>query len=487
MNYKVVIHTLGIVLATEAVLMALPLATTLIYGDSPAAPFIITIVILALCSAAAISVKPVTKVFYARDGFAIVALSWILMSVFGAMPFWISGEIPSFVDAFFETVSGFTTTGASILNNVEGLSQGMLFWRSFTHWIGGMGVLVFVLAVLPMTNDHSMHMIRAEMPGPSVGKLVPKMKSTAKILYALYVLLTFTQVILLLLGKMPLFDSLLTAFGTAGTGGFGIKNSSIAYYNSAYIDGVITVFMLLFGVNFNLYYFMLLRDWKHTFKNEELRWYLGIALGAMGLITINIAHMANSVGQAFRYASFQVASIMTTTGFSTTDFNLWPTFSKIILLLLMVIGASGGSTGGGVKVSRIVILVKKVYADLLRMLFPRNVRILKLDEKKVDDATVNDTQVFFIAYIFMYLISVLLVSLDGFDIETTLTSVLACLSNIGPGLGAVGPVGNFSGFSNLSKLVLSAAMLLGRLEIFPLLLLLFPKTWVPNRKQRQIA
>ncbi len=482
MNYKVVIHTLGYVLATEAALLLLPLGVSFIYQDGCSMAFALTIALVGLCSIAAIGVKPTNKVFYARDGFVIVSLSWVLMSLFGAIPFWLSAAIPSYVDAFFETVSGFTTTGASILNNVEALSHSLLFWRSFTHWIGGMGVLVFVLAVLPMANDHSRHLIRAEMPGPSVGKLVPKMQRTAIILYLLYIALTFLQIIFLLLGDMPFFDSLLTAFGTAGTGGFGVKNNSIAFYNSSYIDGVITVFMLLFGINFNLYYYLLLRDFEHVFKNEELWWYLGIALGAMGLITLNILSLTNGLGQAFRLASFQVASVMTTTGFSTTDFNLWPTFSKFILMLLMLIGASGGSTGGGVKVSRIIILVKKAYNSLLQMLFPRYVRPLKMDGKRVDDDTINNTQVFFIAYIFLFLLCGLVVSLDGFDMETTLTSVLACFSNIGPGFGVVGPMGNFSLLSNLSKLVLSAAMLLGRLEIFPLLLLLFPKTWAPSRK-----
>ena len=419
-------------------------------------------------------IRPRSRSMFAREGFIIVSFSWILVSLAGALPFVFSGAIPNYVDALFETVSGFTTTGASILQNVEVLPRGLLFWRSFTHWIGGMGVLVFIMAVLPMAGERSMHVMRAEVPGPSVGKLVPRARHTAILLYSMYLALTIIEVLFLLAGGMPLFDSLVNSFATAGTGGFSIKNASIGFYNSAYVDIVVTVFMLLFGINFNLYFFLLTRDFRQIFKNEELRVYLCVALGSMLLITFNIMPEAGNFASAFRQASFQVSSVMTTTGFSTTDFNLWPQFSRTILFLLMILGACGGSTGGGLKVSRAIILVKRFVRDLVKQVHPRAVGSVRLDGRRVEDKTLHDVGIFFIAYMLIIGFMTLLVSLDGFSLETNLSAVVSCISNIGPGLDIVGPMGNFSGFSMLSKLLLSLTMLLGRLEIFPLLLSLTP-------------
>ena len=472
-NIRMVLRTLGYVLGAEAVLMLLPLIVCLVYGE-PVWPFLWTILPLAVCAAALLLIRPRSRTMYAREGFLIVSFSWILVSLAGAVPFVLSGAIPSYVDALFETISGFTTTGASILRDVEALSRGLLFWRSFTHWIGGMGVLVFIMAILPMAGDRSMHVMRAEVPGPSVGKLVPRARHTAILLYSIYLVLTIAEILFLLAGGMPFFDSLVHAFATAGTGGFSIKNASIGFYNSAYLEGVITVFMLLFGVNFNLYFLLLMRDFRQFFKSEELRVYLLTALGSMLLIAVNILPEAGNFGTAFRQSSFQVSSVMTTTGFATVDFNLWPEFSRTILFMLMILGACGGSTGGGLKVSRAIILVKRFGRDLVRQVHPRAVGSVRLDGRRVDDKTLHDVGIFFIAYMLIIGVMTLIVSLDGFSFETNLSAVVSCISNIGPGLGIVGPTGNFSGFSVLSKLLLSLTMLLGRLEIFPLLLTLTP-------------
>lgn len=474
MNYRLVFRMLGMVLALEAAFLLLPLLVSVIYGEDCVVPIAFTILLLAAVSFALLRIKRFNKMMFAREGFLIVSFSWVLLSLFGALPFWLSGEIPSYIDAVFETVSGFTTTGASILTDVEAMPNGLLFWRSFTHWIGGMGVLVFVLAFLPSTNERSMHMLRAEVPGPSVGKLVPKIKSTAKLLYLIYLGMTLLEVILLLLGGMPLFDSLITAFGTAGTGGFSNRNASIGAYNSAYLEGVVTVFMLLFGINFSMYFLLLTRNLKQALKQEEIWWYLGISGGAMLLITLNILPQTGSFAQSFREASFQVSSIITTTGYATADYNMWPVFSKVILFLLMILGACGGSTGGGIKVSRFVILVKGVKNDIVKMIHPRSMRTIRLDGKTVDESVSRQVNLFFISYIFIIFLMTLLVSLDGFDFESTLSSVVACMGNIGPGLGMVGPTGNFSQFSGFSKLLLSMTMLLGRLEIYPLLLAMVP-------------
>ena len=473
-----IFYIIGNIMKVEAALLLLPLIVEMAYNEHTLLAFLVPMALL-FTLGLALSIKPPKKkMFYAREGFLTVALSWVILSVFGALPFYLSGEIPSFVDALFETISGFTTTGASILTDVEALPHSMLFWRSFTHWIGGMGVLVFVLAILPQSNDgNNMHLLRAEVPGPTVGKLVSKMKLTARILYGIYIFMTAAEVVLLCMGGMPLFDSLAHAFGTAGTGGFGIKNTSIAFYDSAFIDGVITVFMILFGVNFNLFYFIVAGHAMRALRSEELRWYLGIIAVSIALITANISHMYGSVLHALRYAAFQVASIITTTGYATADFNAWPVFSQMILVLLMFLGASAGSTGGGLKTARVIVLLKTGWRELRHMFQPRSQVAVRLEGKNVNADTANSIQVFFFVYMLVYAGSVLLLSLYGFDFVTTSTAVAACLNNIGPGLGAVGPTGNFAGFSDLGKCLLSFNMLAGRLEIFPMLMLFVPAVW----------
>jgi len=394
----------------------------------------------------------------------------------GCLPFIISGEIPSFFDAFFETVSGFTTTGASVVIDVESMSHGTLFWRSFTHWIGGMGVLVFIMAIIPTVTDRSIHILRAEMPGPIVGKLVPKTKDTAKILYLIYIIMTAVEIVLLLIGGMPLFESTVHAFGTAGTGGFGIKADSIAGY-SPYLQWVITIFMLLFGVNFNLYYLALIRHFHSIFKSRELWCYIGIFAAACFAITIDIYPMYQNFSESLRLAAFQTSSILTTTGFATADFNLWPGFSKAILFLLMFIGGCAGSTAGGLKVSRVILLFKIVRKELLHILHPRSVAVIKFEGKKVDNPTLNSVSTYFVLYIFGILGIFLILCLEPFDLETNLSATVSCFNNVGPGLSLVGPASNYSAYSPLSKLMLSFAMLLGRLEIFPLWFTLTPSTW----------
>ena len=481
MNIGIVRYFLGWVLNIEAFLMLLPCVTAVVYKDHTGIYFLIVMIMCWFLGWLAVHRKPKNTVFYAREGFVTVALSWVLLSFFGALPFWISGEIPSLVDAVFETISGFTTTGASILNNVEGLSYSMLMWRSFTHWVGGMGVLVFLLAILPLAGGgYSMHIMRAESPGPSVGKLVPKVKATAKILYVIYFSMTVIQVVLLLAGGMPLFDALTTSFGTAGTGGFGIKNNSIAFYDSYYLQGVITVFMILFGINFNVYYLFLIKRPKEALKSEEVRTYLGIILVSTLLIAWNVRGYFPTIFDAVHHAAFQVGSIITTTGFSTVDFDQWPQFSKTILIWLMFIGACAGSTGGGMKVSRIIIWIKETKKELSSLIHPRSVKVMKLDGKSVEHNVVRSANAYFIVYMLIFAGSVLLVSLDEFDFNTTFTAVAATFNNIGPGMGGVGPMSNFSGLSVMSKLVLMFDMLAGRLEIFPMLLLFSPGTW---RKQ----
>lgn len=483
MNRKLVLKMLGYILALEAGLLLLPLMVSLYDRERCVFALLVTIALLLAVSIPLIRLKVTNKSMYAREGYIIVAFSWILLSLFGALPFYLSGAIPSYIDSLFETISGFTTTGASILNDVESLPKGLLFWRSFTHWVGGMGILVFALAILPSVNERSIYVMRAEVPGPAVGKLVPKTRKTATVLYLIYFAMTVVE-ILLLLFQMPLFDSLITAFGTAGTGGFSNRNASIGAYNSAYVDGVVTVFMLLFGVNFNIYYLFLRREFRQGIKSEELRWYMSIAGLSMLVITFNILPQSPSFGHAFREASFQVSSIITTTGYATADYNVWPELSRMILFLLMIIGACGGSTGGGVKVSRLIIVMKKLYYDVVRMLHPRSVHPIRLEGKRIDDETVNRASAFVLSYLFIIFILSLLVSVDGYNFETTLSSVVACMGNIGPGLGKVGPTGNFSHFSAFSKLVLSLAMLLGRLEIFPLFLMASPELYRGRHKKR---
>lgn len=474
---------IGRILWTEAALLLLPALAALLYGES-AIPFLVPILLL-LIAGLPFCKKPRQTSLYARDGFAVVALAWVLMSAFGALPFLVSGYIPNFVDAFFETVSGFTTTGATILTAVEPLSQGILFWRSFTHWIGGMGVLVFVMAVLPMTDGHGMHLLRAEMPGPSVGKLVSRMSDTAKILYGIYLVMTLVEIALLVLGGMPLFDACIHAFGSAGTGGFSNKNLSVGAYDNAYFDVVIGVFMLLFGVNFNLYYFLLVRRFRDVFRSEELWAYLAIVGTAVAAIAVDILHLYESFAQSLRYSFFQVASIITTTGYATADFNLWPTFSKSILVVLMFIGACAGSTGGGMKVARIVILVKTSWGDMRKMLHPNAVTTTRFEGKALTDKHIRSVHLFLTVYMLVFAVSFLLLSLNGFDIVTTFTALTACINNIGPGLEMVGPMGNFSAFSWWAKLLLSFDMLVGRLEIFPMLLLFAPSIWTRRRVIRR--
>ena len=466
----------GRILLTEAALLMLPMAVAMAYGET-ATPFLIPTLLLAVIGLALGLRTPKRTSLYARDGFAVIALAWILMSVFGAMPFVISGDIPYFVDAFFETVSGFTTTGASILTAVEPLSRGSLFWRSFTHWVGGMGVLVFVMAILPMTDGHGMHLMRAEVPGPSVGKLVSRMGDTAKILYGIYLVMTVIEIILLLVGGMPLFDACIHAFGTAGTGGFSSRNVSVGAYNSAYFDVVIGIFMLLFGVNFNMYYFLLIKRFRDVFHSEELRAYLVIVGAAVAAIAADIAHIYGSVAQSLRYSFFQVASIITTTGYATADFNTWPVFSKAILVILMFVGACAGSTGGGIKVARVVILCKTSLSDMRKMLHPNAVTTVRFEGKPLTDRSIRSVHLFLTVYILIFTASVLLLSLERFDLVTTFTAVASCINNIGPGLEVVGPMGNFSAFSPAAKLLLAFDMLVGRLEIFPMLLLFAPSIW----------
>lgn len=477
MNYAMIRYIIGWILNFEAAFMSPSFVVGLIYREKSAWAIFATMLLCLVIGVPMVLLKrPKQAVFYAKDGFVSVGLSWVVLSVMGALPFVISGSIPHPVDALFETVSGFTTTGSSILSDVEALPKCMLFWRSFTHWVGGMGVLVFMLTILPMSGGYHMNLMRAESPGPSVERFVPTVKSTAKILYGIYICLSLLELLLLLVGKMPIFDALTLTFGTAGTGGFGIKNDSIGSYTT-YQQTVITIFMILFGVNFNVYFLFLLKKIRQGLKNEELRAYLGIILGAILLITVNIAGKFGNPFLAFHHAAFQVGSIITTTGYSTVDFDTWPTFSKTVLVLLMFIGASAGSTGGGIKVSRIVILAKSVKKELKQYLHPHSISKIKMDGKPVEHEVVRSINVFLIAYLLIYAVSMLIVSLDNFDFTTTFTSVAATINNIGPGLDLVGPAANFGILSVPSKLVLVFDMLAGRLEIFPLLLLFVPDTW----------
>lgn len=476
MNYRIITYIVGWVFNLQAIFMVLPILTAVIYGEKDIFAFFTAIIICLGIGLPLTRKKPSNKVFYIKDGCVAVALSWVVLSITGAIPFVLSGSIPHPIDAIFETVSGFTTTGASILAEVESLPKSILFWRSFTHWIGGMGVLVFLLSLLPLAGGYHMNLMRAESPGPSVSKLVPKVQSTAKILYGIYLGMTVLQIIFLLLGGVPLFDTLCITFGSAGTGGFGIKNDSLGSY-STYCQVVTTIFIILFGVNFSAYYLILTKKFKAAFHIEEIRYYFGIILASIILIAINTRHMFSGFAQAFQQSAFQVGSIITTTGYSTTDFNQWPALSKTILVLLMFIGACAGSTGGGIKVSRIVLLLKAARKEFQLYLHPNAVKKIKMDQKTVSHETLRSTNIFLSVYLIIFCGSVLLISLDNFDLITNFTSVAATLNNIGPGLEIVGPMGNFSSFSYLSKSVLIFDMLAGRLEIFPLLLLFFKNTW----------
>ena len=478
MNYKMVAFVLGRIFCIEAVLMLFPMLCAACYGEWYLLPaFLLPAVLLAVLGLAASLRTPKNTTIFARDGLAIVALVWVLMSAFGALPFVISGEIPSFIDAFFETVSGFTTTGSTILTDVEALSHGTLFWRSFAHWVGGMGVLVLAMAVLPMTDGRAMHLMRAEVPGPTVGKISSKLSDSAKILYAIYFAMTLAEVILLCAGGMPLFDSLIHAFGTAGTGGFSNKGLSVGAYNNPYFEIVIGVFMLLFGINFNLYYFFLLRRFRDAFCSEEMLTYLGIVAFSTVTITLNILHLYDGVGTALRTAFFQVSSIITTTGYASADFNLWPTYARTVICILTFIGACAGSTAGGLKISRIVIFFKAAKQDLNKMLHTHAVTTVRFEGKPLDEKVLRGVHNYFNIYMLLLAVSILLISLDGFDLVTTFTSVLTCINNVGPGLEVVGPMGNFAGFSAPAKLLLSFDMLAGRLELYPMLALFSPRLW----------
>lgn len=482
MNRKMVFHILGKILIVEAALMVPSVIVGLIYKEKATLAFLVPILALVLIGVLLSVRKPKNREIYARDGFFIVASAWVLMSLFGALPFYLSRgyyegcQFNSYVDCFFEVVSGFTTTGASVLTEIDILPRCILFWRCFTHWIGGMGVLVFVMAILPLSEERSLYLMRAESPGPIVGKLVPKMKDTARVLYGIYIVMTFLCFILLLIGKMPVYDALCHSFGAAGTGGFNVKTAGVGFYDSAYIEMVIAVFILLFGINFNLYYLILLGNIKEALKSEELRWYLGIV--GLSTLTISLNIMKTFKGQSFRYAFFQVATIITTTGFSTTDFNTtFPELSKTVLVLLMLIGACAGSTGGGIKVSRLIILLKSFKKEIKKLMHPRSVTVIKLEGKPIDSSVSYNTIIYFMMYMVIMLVSLLLISVDNFDFTTNSTAVIACFNNIGPGLGAVGPVGSYGGFSAFSKIVLSFDMLFGRLEILPMLVLFTPKAW----------
>lgn len=477
MNYGSIRYIIGCILKVEALLMLLPMAAAVIYRERSGLAFVVC-ALLCLGVGTLLSLKkPKKTTYYAKEGYISVALGWIVMSIMGCLPFVFSGEIPSFVDAVFEIISGFTTTGASILPDVEAMSRCMLLWRSFSHWVGGMGVLVFILAILPLAGgEHNLQLMKAESPGPSVSKLVPKLRATAITLYKIYLGMTIIMLILLIIGRMPVFDALCITFGTTGTGGFGVLNSSMGSY-SPYLQVVTTVFMMLFGVNFSFYFLILYRKAKDAFSMEEVRWYFAIYFSAVFLMTASLTVQGGGILHNFHHAAFQAASVMTTTGYSTTDFNLWPSFSKAILLTLMFIGACAGSTGGGIKVSRVIIYMKSVKKEMAALIHPRSVKVTKLEGKVVDDTMLQSVFAFLSAYLVIFVVSLLVVSLDGFDLETNFSAVAATFNNIGPGLGAVGPVSNFSAYSVLSKLVLSLDMLIGRLEIFPILLLFAPSTW----------
>ena len=476
MNYSIVFYIIGWILNLEAAFMSLGCITALIYGEKAGWSFVVSILLCLVIGLPLTVRKPSSHIFYLRESFVSTALGWIALSCMGALPFLFSGVLHNPVDALFETVSGFTTTGSSIFTDVEVLPRCILFWRSFTHWIGGMGVLVFLLILPPLAVGGRMNLMKAESPGPSVSRLVPKVQATAKILYILYVIMTLVEIVLLLAGGMPLFDSLTITFGTAGTGGFGIKNDSCAGYTT-YQQVVITVFMILFGVNFNFYFLLAVKKGRQALQSEEVRAYLLIILAAILLIAVNIRGYFAHFGQAVQQSAFQVGSIITTTGYATTDFNLWPEFSRTILVMLMFVGACAGSTGGGIKVYRLLIMVKTVKKELRQLLHPRSIKKIQIDGKAVEHEVVRSTNVFLIVYLLIFIFSILLVSLDNKDLITNFTAVAATLNNIGPGLGDVGPLGNFSGFSNFSKLVMTFDMLAGRLELFSLLLLFMRSTW----------
>lgn len=476
MNYSIIRYILFRVMEFAGVFLLLPCLVALIYREQEGFVFLFVAVCCFLIGGIGKRFKPKSKVFYAKEGFVTVSLSWIVLSMVGAVPFCLTGEIPFYIDALFETISGLTTTGGTILTDVETLSRATQFWRCFTHWIGGMGVLVLILAILPLSGSYNMHLMRAESPGPSVGKLVPKVKNTAMILYGIYIVITVTEVVLLLFSGMTLYDSLTLTFSTVGTGGFGVLNSSIADYPMA-TQTIFIIFMILCGVNFNLYYLLLVKKPKEVWKSEELRLYLGLLFGVALLIAFNIREQFASFFQAFHTALFQSASIMTTTGFSTVDFNLWPEFSKMLLLLLMFVGACAGSTGGGFKVSRLLLVIKSIRNELSYIVHPRSIKKIHMDGHAVSEGVIKSTQIYVMTYVAVFMLSLVVLSLDKYEFVTNFSAVAANLNNVGPGFGVVGPAGNFSGYSVLSKVVLMFDMLTGRLELFPMLILFSVKTW----------
>lgn len=475
MNYRMVTYVLGWILVFESIFMAVPIITAIVYAESVGWSYAGGAGICAAIGIPLIAKKPQKKSLYSREGEVIVALSWITLSVFGALPLWISGEIPSFVDALFETVSGFTTTGASILSDVEGISMASRMWRSFSHWVGGMGVLVFIMAFLPLSGAKNMHIMKAESPGPSVSKLVPRVKTTALLLYSIYFVLTLIEFVLLLCGGMTAFEALNTSFSTAGTGGFAIYNNGLSGF-STYIQVVVTVFMLLCSINFTCFYFILLGKIKEAFNTEVRTFFIIVGVSAL-IITFNICGQYPSLGEAIRDSFFTVSSVISTTGFAAADYNLWPELSRTILVLVMFVGACAGSTGGGFKVSRIVILFKSMAKELQTMIHPRQVKKIKIDSQPIEHEVVRSVNVYMVAYFLIFVCSVLVVSFDNHDLITNFTAVLAAINNIGPGLGLVGPMENFGFFSDASKIVLIFDMLAGRLELFPMLLLFTPATW----------
>lgn len=481
MNYRMLLYLLCVILLIEAALLVIPLLVAVIYGES-VLPFLITIGALAAVSLPGILQKPKNTKIYAKEGFVTVAASWLLMSAFGALPFVLGGMIPNYIDAFFETCSGFTTTGASILRVIEGLPKGLLFWRSFTHWIGGMGVLVFMLAILPQ-GSHAIYLLRAEVPGPTKGKLVPKLRHTAIILYAIYIVLTLIEIIALIIARMPLYDAVVTTFGTAGTGGFSVMNESIAGYHNPAAEWIIAVFMLIFGINFNLFFLLLVRKWREVLKSEELRVYLTIAFISTVIVCIQTYKMSSGLEDCIRKSFFQTASIISTSGFSTADFDVWPALTKSLLIFLMFVGSCAGSTAGGVKVSRIIIIFKNTVREIRHMLHPRSVNTVRMDGEPVSEETVKSAVNYLALYIAVLVTSVLLVSFNkfsfdnGFSFETNFSGVMACLNNIGPGFDAVGPARNYADYSMFSKIILSLDMLFGRLEILPMIILFSPATW----------
>lgn len=477
MNRRMVFHTVGFAVIIEALLMLLPLAVALIYGEKSVTGIGISIAVALVLGLCLVKIsKPGNKVIYAKEGFVITALSWFALSAVGALPFYLSREIPSYIDAFFETVSGFTTTGATIITDVDKISRSLLFWRSFSQWIGGMGVLVFIMAIIPSLSDRSIHLLRAEVPGPVVGKIVPKIRQTTRILYVIYVVLTLIQVVCMYLGGMNLLESFIHSFATAATGGFGLKADSMASYSPT-LQWITVAFMFLFGINFNIYYLIITKNIKTALKSRELRAYVAVVAVASAVIALNIIPVYESISEALRHGAFQATALITTTGFVTADFNLWPNLSKTVIFLLMFVGACAGSTSGGLKISRIMMLFKIIKNELQRLLHPRSVKISRFEGKPLESSTLPAVSSYMVIYMVFYIIFILIIGFDGFDLESTVAAVTACFNNIGPALGVAGPASSYAAFSPFSKVVLSLAMLLGRLEIYPIILTLSASTW----------